>query len=277
MNAATRSSTTVDFVDEFVAAAGRFASSVPWSDMRAPVPSCPGWTTYDLVVHLGNVHAWAATIVETGDAAAEQNDEPRSARSRVVAEWYAGKAGDLYEVLRHADPDAPCWTFATGAGVAGFWPRRQLHETLIHLLDLEQAADRAPTPTSAAVAADGVDEVLTVFVPRMHRRGHPARLERPLGLTAVDTGEAWTVEPPSSSEAPLVPAQPAGASRSGSVPPPVVRRLPDGLPHTAEVLAAPAEALHRLLWKRVGPADADVRIEGDVARVEAFLGSRLVP
>lgn len=276
MNAATRSSTTVHFVEEFVAAAGRFAASVPWADMRAPVPSCPGWTTYDLVVHLGNVHAWAATIVETGDAAVEQNDEPRSARSRVVGEWYAGKAGDLYEVLRHADRDMPCWTFAGGAGVAGFWLRRQLHETLIHLLDLEQAADRSPTPTSAAVAADGVDEVLTVFVPRMHRRGVPARLDRPVGLAAVDTGDAWTVAPSSSSETARVPSQQAGGPR-GAVPPPVVRRLPDGSPDSAERIAAPAETLHRLLWKRVDAEDVDLRVEGDGARVAAFLASRLVP
>ncbi|WP_367303766.1 maleylpyruvate isomerase N-terminal domain-containing protein [Nocardioides panacis] len=51
-----------------------------WSDLRAPVPGCPGWSVLDLVVHVGNVHAWAATIVETGRAAAEQNDRPSSSR-----------------------------------------------------------------------------------------------------------------------------------------------------------------------------------------------------
>ena len=40
------------------------ASTAP-SGLRGRVASCPGWSAYDLVVHLGNVHGWAATIVET--------------------------------------------------------------------------------------------------------------------------------------------------------------------------------------------------------------------
>ena len=278
MSQATRRPTTVDFVGEYAAAAERLAVAVAWSDLRAPVPSCPGWSTYDLVVHLGNVHAWAATIVETGQAAVEQNDAPASARPRVVSAWYAGKAEDLYEVLRAADPDAPCWNFAFGSGTARFWPRRQLHETTVHQVDLDLAAGRA-TELAPAVCLDGVDEVLRVFVNRMHQRGYPARLDRPLAITASDTGDTWVVRPrlrPGSS--PMVPAQPVGPATE-TVPDltPSVEHRRSATDAVADRVEAPAEVLYRMLWKRLDVEDAGLRISGDEQRVRDFLASRLVP
>jgi uncharacterized protein (TIGR03083 family) len=277
VNAAVGQSTTVDFVEEYAAAAERLAVAVTWSDLRAPVPHCPGWTTYDLVVHVGNVHAWAATIVETGRSAAEQNDEPASAKPRVVSAWYVGKAEDLYAVLRSADPDAPCWNFAFGEGSTRFWPRRQLHETTVHQVDLDAAAGRT-TQIAPAVARDGVDEVLRVFLHRMHTRGHAARLERPLALAATDTGDTWTVSPRPRPEASPVPAQP-GPGGMVPLPSPVVEHRRSSVPAggVADRVEAPADVLYRLLWKRADPDADGVRILGDATRVRAFLGSRLVP
>ena len=278
MNAATRLSTSVDFVEEFAAAAERLAVAVAWSDLRARVPACPTWSTYDLVTYVGNVHAWAATIVETGRSAAEQNDEPAHARPRTVSAWYAGKAEDLYEVLRAADPAAPCWNFAFGAGTAAFWPRRQLHETTIHHLDLEQTLGRETT-IDTAVARDGVDEVLRVFLHRMHQRGRPAQLEQPLAVTASDTGDTWVVAPqPRSGSTPMVPAQAVGTAAE-TVPslPPSVEHRTSPVGHVEDRVEAPAGALYRMLWKRLAPEDAGLRISGDESRVRGFLGSALVP
>lgn len=278
VSAATHLSTSVDFVEQFAVAAERFAVAVAWSDLRARVPACPAWSTYDLVVHLGNVHAWAATIVETGRSAVEQNDEPAHARPRTVSAWYAAKAEDLYQVLRAVDPGAPCWNFAFGAGTAAFWPRRQLHETTIHHLDLEQTFGRE-TPVDTAVARDGVDEVLRVFLHRMHQRGHAAQLEQPLALTATDTGDTWVVAPqPRSGSSPMVPAQAVGTAAE-TVPtlPPSVEHRTSAVAHVVDRVEAPADVLYRLLWKRLALDDADVRIAGDDARVRGFLTSRLVP
>ena len=278
MSASTRQSTTVDYVEEYAAAAEQFAVAVAWADLRAPVVSCPGWSTYDLVVHLGNVHAWAATIVETGQAAAAQNDEPSSEKPRTVSEWYAGKAEDLYEVLRSTPPDTACWNFAFGTGDAGFWHRRQLHETNVHQIDLDLVTERQ-SALAPDICADGVGEVLDVFLHRMHQRGHPARLDGPVALAATDTGDTWVVRPAdeSSPSDTIVPAQPQGTTEE-SVPsrPPVVehRRTLAWFPDRVE---ATAEVLYRVLWKRLPYDDAGVRIVGDRARVEAFLGSRLAP
>jgi uncharacterized protein (TIGR03083 family) len=270
--------TGLDHVGRFARAAERFADLVAAVDLGAPVPGCPGWTSYDVVTHLGNVHAWAATIVETGLEARLLDDAPRSHRARVVRDWYAGKAEDLYQVLRGTDPERPCWNFAFGAGVAGFWSRRQLHETTIHTLDLDSVSG-GTTRVAPQVAADGVDEVLTVFLHRMHTRGHPATLTAPLCLVCEDTGNAWTLTPRVARSEPgqAVPVQPRGSAAEAAPalpddgPPIVVDRRHPG----ADRVSAPAEVLYRALWKR-GPSDALTRT-GDLARIDAFLGSRLVP
>lgn len=287
MSLPLHSTTSLDFVAEYAAAARRFADAVAVGDLRAPVPACPRWTTYDLVVHLGNVHAWAATVVETGTAATELNDAPASHRPRAVAGWYAGKAEDLYAVLRAADLDAPCWNFAGVGTTARFWPRRQTHETLMHLLDLEQARgtasptnppDREGAGGSTAgderrdlLATDGIAEVLEVFLPRTHARGYPAELTEPLTLRTTDTDHVWTLTP----------------RHDG--PPLVAVRTEPG----ADLVEGPAGALWRLLWKRAaapgtpelvrqrrGPMPlpvADVAYVGNAARIAAFIGSRLTP
>jgi uncharacterized protein (TIGR03083 family) len=251
-------STSLDYVEEYAAAANRFAAAVAESDLRVPVATCPGWSTYDLVVHLGNVHAWAATIVETGRRAAEQNDKPRMARARSASRWYAAKAEDLREVLREVPPDRPCWNFAYGVGVVGFWSRRQLHETTIHQVDLDLTGQRE-TALPAGLCADGVGEALTVFLRRMHSRGFVARLEEPLALTASDIGDTWLVSP----------------SLDGG--PPSARAVDPDPRGVRDRVEGPAEVLYRVLWKRTPVDDPALVVTGDRARVLAFLGSRLVP
>ena len=274
---AAATSTDLDFVERFAAAAEQFAAAVGSADLRAPVAACPGWSSYDLVRHLGNVHAWAATIVETGRPAAHQDDEPRSRRSRVVSEWYVGKAGDLFEVLRSCDPASECWTLA-GPGSARFWRRRQLHETTMHHLDLDLArAAGGGIDIDPQVAVDGVAEVLDVLQLRMHERGHPTRLSAPLCLVATDTGDAWTLTPAPAGPRTL-PLQPRGSPSETAPPPPGPPPVVVGRRHpSADRIEAPAAVLYQLLWKRADPNHADVTVVGDPDRVAAFLASRLVP
>jgi uncharacterized protein (TIGR03083 family) len=245
------------FVEDYADAARRFARATAETDLRLAVSSCPGWTAYDVVVHLGNVHAWAATIVETGRRAHELDDRPRSSRPRAVAEWYAAKAEDLLLVLRHTVPDRPCWSFVRDAGQALFWQRRQLHETLVHLLDLDGAAGR-PSEITPAVAANGVGEVVDVMLPRMHARGRRARLQRPLGLVATDTDDSWLLTPTEG-------------------PPAVTHERHADVRHGPDRVEATAAGLYRLLWQRGTVADVDARVLGDVERVTALLRSPLVP
>lgn len=246
--------TALDFVQEFVNTAERFAITVAASDLTSRVPACPTWSAYDLVVHVGNVHGWAATIVETGTAAAEQDDEPTSRKPRAVSAWYAGKAEDLYQVLRTADPDTPCWNFSGVNQTRGFWTRRQLHEIVMHLVDLEQAEHRA-TVLSPTVCTDGIAEVFEVFLPRMHQRGYAADLVWPLTVNARDTEHVWTLHP------------------MHDAPPRVAVRTEPG----ADLVEGAAAAVWQLLWKRAPLDHPEVSYVGNRARIAAFMDSRLTP
>lgn len=260
-----------DAVEAFAAVADRFATTVAWADMRASVAACPGWSVYDLVVHLGNTHAWAATIMETGARAPAQNDAPRWSRARSVSSWYEGKAEDLYRVLREFDPERPCWNFVSGTGVGDFWPRRQLHETTIHLVDLDTTRHQ-PTEVEPVVAADGIAEVLTVLLSRRHRAGRPTRLSAPLAVTATDTDETWVVRPDRRASA--LPAQPVDENRVAA--PPVVehRDAPD--PSVGDRIEGPATAIYRRLWHRA-VAEGELALSGERTRIRAFLDSALTP
>lgn len=257
----------VDHVAAFASVAVEVVATLRSGDPAAPVPGCPGWTSYDVAVHLGNVHAWAATILETGQRAAAQNDEPPSRRPREVAEWYLGKAGDLLAVLRAARPDEPCWTFSAADRTQRFWLRRQCHEAVVHLVDLLQAGGGTPdlghvlpVEVGPALAADGVAEVLEVFLPRMHDRGRPADLQAPVLLAAADTGHTWLLVP-----------------RAGAAP--EVRRVggDELVERGTDLVTAPAADLMLLLWKRLPVDAASVTLDGDGDRLRRFLGSPLTP
>ena len=251
-------STAPGFIAEFGDAANRFAVAVAETNPRDGVPACPGWSTYDLVVHLGNTHAWAATIVETGNAAAEQNDEPDSRKPRVMSGWYAAKAEDLYRVLRAADPTAWCWNFTGRDQAPRFWARRQTHETLVHLVDLDQAAGRT-TVLAADVCVDGIAEVLSVMMPRMYQRGHRVDLRAPLTLRSTDGPHSWTLLPHGDR-------------------PPAVRPGPErGTDPGTDLVEGSAAALLCLLWRRIDPDDPRVSCGGDTDRIGAFLASPLTP
>ena len=263
-----------DWADEFAAAAEWVTHRLARTASSAPVPSCPDWTVLDLATHLGNVHSWAASVLETGRAANGLHDEPGSHRPRKVARWYQGRAEDLYAVLRDTPLDRPCWNFTFGAGVAGFWHRRMVHETHMHGVDLAHAGDHEER-LPVHVAVDGVDEALTVFLHRMHNRGHPAELDAPLVLRATDADAAWTVEPaPRGGGIPVQPSAPEGrVDGTDRAEPIVVREDTDGV----DAVEAPAGVLLKVLWKRTRVSDPRLRICGDASRVGRFLASRLTP
>jgi len=98
----------------------------------------------------------------------------------------------MYEVLA-ADPSTPAWTFAPAGNVA-FWQRRQCHENSVHRWDLATALGETPA-LDAELAADGVAEVVEVFMPRQVVRGRMTPPTESVRLVATDTGGEWAVGP----------------------------------------------------------------------------------
>jgi uncharacterized protein (TIGR03083 family) len=170
---------------------GRFAELLADGDLDAPVPTCPGWTLNDLADHLGGVHQWAAHAVVVGDPKGSATTAPRD-RDGLVR-WYRESARTLVDVLVGTPVDATAWTFGPEQ-VAGFWRRRQVHETTVHLYDalLSQQRD-AEWDLKSDVAWDGVDEVASVFYARQVRLERIAPLEGTLRLVADDLDAAPVV------------------------------------------------------------------------------------
>ena len=70
------------------------------------------------------------------------------------------------------------------------WARRQAHETAIHRVDAQLAAGIPVTACAPAFAADGIDELLVLFVPR---RGAKLRADPPatLAVGCTDVDASW--------------------------------------------------------------------------------------
>lgn len=198
-------------------ATDRFASLVGETHGDEPVPACQPWLVRDLVEHVGTVHRWAASIVLSGQRLAE----PEPLVTGDPADWYAGTAAALLAALRAVDPSEPVPNFSRVDETAAFWPRRQLHEVTVHVVDLLQALgrDESTGGVPAELAADGVDEVLQVFFPRMTARGARPDVRSRIRLVADDLDRSWVVAPGQDDAAPpeqLHPSVEADAVVAGS-------------------------------------------------------------
>lgn len=200
------------------------------------VPTCPGWTVRDLVSHVGGVYRWATTIVAQGRTAGPEDDGAfftAPVDDEELLPWFVHGADDVVRTLRAAPDDLRAFVFLKNAPPAKlFWTRRQAHETTIHRVDAQAARlGRMPSTAEAGIpttlAVDGLDELLTGFVPRRSSR---LRTDEPFRsvVAATDARVAWTV--------------------SVSAEPPVVVEGADPTAHSH--LTGTAAALYLGLWNR---------------------------
>lgn len=182
-------------------AVSRFASLADAAAGNEDVPSCPGWTTRDLIVHLGSIHRWAAATLLSAE---RQAHEPTPLIQGTLGDWYAGCAAALLTAIDAVAPDEPVPNFARINETASFWARRQLHETTIHAVDLAQALGHAERQwdVEADVAADGVEEVLGVFFPRMTARGQRPDVRSRVRFDPTDRFDSWIIAPSSMAAGP---------------------------------------------------------------------------
>jgi uncharacterized protein (TIGR03083 family) len=183
----------VDHLSELETATARFAGLAGAGAGDERVPACGDWTVRDLVEHLGTVHRWAASIVLSG----QRVKPPTPLINEPLEHWYAGTAAALVAALRAVSPDEDVPNFTHLGEQARFWPRRQMHETVVHTVDAEQALgmDESTWSVPAPIAADGVDEVLQVFFPRMTARGTRPDVRSRIRLVATDADQSWVVAP----------------------------------------------------------------------------------
>lgn len=183
------------YLDHVAGESARFLDALRAAPAGARVPTCPDWDADDLLWHLAEVqHFWAAVVVSRSLAEPDEGAAPPRPADRAGLEaFFATAHAGLVGALRDTPPATPVWTWSDDR-TAGFVLRRQAHEALVHRLDAELTAGRR-TPFDPALAADGVDEALTVMFGGFP--GWATHTPDPGGgavrVEAADVGRSWLV------------------------------------------------------------------------------------
>lgn len=180
---------------EHVRADGTRLIEIGRSAPEAQIPSCPEWSMRDLVGHVSSVHEWVANILEN-----QLQDRPHLRRLdelegdfASVADEYELNLARLLAALGRTREDELVWNWsARRPAPAAFWFRRMAQETVIHRVDAELGAAK-PTPIAAALAADGIDEFLSLLKSFIGREPVDD-LEGSIAFVTTDAPGEWRLD-----------------------------------------------------------------------------------
>jgi uncharacterized protein (TIGR03083 family) len=214
-----------------------------------PVPSCPGWQVTDLLAHCCNVLLQKVPLLQA------RSLEPPDGGS-----WTRAKPGDadlptllnetarkILTELRSIGPDVPLWSWYAPDHSSYFWARRLAHELTIHRVDLELSLQRTGT-CQPLLAADGVGEVLEVFLARPGRPITDSGPEAMVQIRGTDLPCSWSVR----------------MTAAGSLVSAAAAERPDA------TISGQVQALYLWLWGRSGPEQLEV--DGPVALRDRLRG-----
>ncbi|WP_110181449.1 maleylpyruvate isomerase family mycothiol-dependent enzyme [Nocardioides solisilvae] len=215
------------------------------------VPSCPAWDADDLLWHLGEVQWFWSEVLRTRPASPDGLDEPQRPTTRGgLLAFFDSASGALHEQLASADPEEEAWTWAEDHTV-GFVLRRQAHEALVHRVDAELAAG-ATTALDPLLAADGVDEVLTVMYGGCPPWGRRTPTDQHVRVDCTDTDtQVWV------NLVRFAGTDPSGTTHDEDD----LAVVPDPGTEPDAVVEGTAGDLDRWLWHRA--ADDVVHVAGD--------------
>jgi uncharacterized protein (TIGR03083 family) len=154
--------------------------------LDSDVPTCPGWTMRDLMVHTGRVHRHKTEVVRGRYVDADAKFPPKPDGD--VLDWFTEGLDEMLDVFADADLGAHSYTWCPHDHNADWWVRRMAHETAIHGSDALIAAGRTPSIESS-LAVDGVDEILDEFILDVPERGTVKAEHRTAALEA--DGRRW--------------------------------------------------------------------------------------
>jgi uncharacterized protein (TIGR03083 family) len=218
------------------------AAAIPVTPVE--VPSCPGWTTNDLVKHMAHVYLGQAYVVETGSQAENKEHLAPYPRTEDFMEFMSWGFAAITKALDINRPERPTWSWHHSDHSVDFWFRRMAHETVIHRIDAEQAVG-AVTKIDEALALDGVDEVLD-FLPLLGSWPEVPNVD--FGIVSIvaktkSGSQVWDLQF-TDKAATVSAADQVNASA----------RL---------VVSGDAEAIDLYLWGRIDSSDPRISITGD--------------
>jgi uncharacterized protein (TIGR03083 family) len=238
----------IDYLTSVRHDAAALADAARRGPRTTPVAGCPGWDLDKLVVHVGRIHRWVLAAIDAGGENPGKlppgPDDPA-----VLPDWLVEGADTLCDRLGALDPAATVWNFTGTTLTAAFWARRQALETAVHRWDGEAAVGSA-APIDAALAVDGIDEILNVFAPMRLAGAAPLVLDGSMHLHATDADGEWTL-----------------AASEGAL---TVER---GHAKGDVAVRGPASTLYLMLWRRVPPDHPELERFGDGAVLDRWLAA----
>jgi uncharacterized protein (TIGR03083 family) len=185
------------YLDALTGDSERLADAATAAGTGAAVPTCPGWTVADLLGHVVAGDRWALTIVEQAEQGIteriDRGHAPEGLDGDALVQELRDGAERLVAALARVDPATSAWTFAASDRTVAFWTRRRSHETAVHRYDVETAAG-TPSPIDAALATDGIDEFLGVFLPRLAEKPVDALADdAAIHLHCTDVDGEWLI------------------------------------------------------------------------------------
>ena len=117
----------------------------------------------DVVAHLAAVYDHKVMAMRLGRRPNEGEwvtDEPFG---KDTVEWFEDEHAKLLAELAAHSPTDPAWSWWEPDQTVGFWYRRMALETVVHRVDVETQFG-PPSAIDAALAVDGIDEVLTLML-----------------------------------------------------------------------------------------------------------------
>jgi len=228
------------------------------------VPTCPEWTVNDLTWHVGMVYLHKTIAMREGaepvswppdyDDDASALELIDDAYRQLVAEFAA------------RDSAAASGTWYGPDQTVGFWIRRMAQETVIHRIDAELGTGEQVAPVADDLAADGIDELLKVFVSYSvsnWARYFTEALGDSPGHTYLITADATVTSPRSSWLVSTSPGQFTVAGGPGE-------RLSGTVTPDVTISGAPTDML-RWAWNRESPGEpGTVTIGGNAGALAEF-------
>ncbi|MBP2324169.1 uncharacterized protein (TIGR03083 family) [Kibdelosporangium banguiense] len=179
----------MDYLAHFRREILEFEAAVRQVPGDAPlIASCPGWSTSDLVAHLGGVQRYVIRLIST--RATVPPDPMEISYMRLPADtegwpmpdtapnlglmpaglidWFAEGAAELAELFATTASDTPVWTWSREQ-TAGFWLEMQTIEAAVHRWDANNQ------PIDHELARSAIEQTFTVMAPfRRARQKAPA-------------------------------------------------------------------------------------------------------
>ena len=148
------------YLEHLVDAAVRFDATIAAAPPTVRVPACPAWDRSALREHQAGVLAfWTRQLADDATPEGPVRTGIDHDANTAVATLAEGLAARLSQV----GASRPCWNWSGADQVSGWVARRMAQEISVHLADAESITGDI-TPIADDVAADGIDELLDVFV-----------------------------------------------------------------------------------------------------------------